>query len=143
MKKILEIQANGTLRPGIWQDVEDKMLAELIVDLKGRWSMIAERINNVLHGGVELRSGKQCKERWCNHLNPAMKRGEWTIEEDILLLKSYKVIGNSWSKLSRKMSNRTESAVKNRLKSLMTKQCSRVLGEGDQTPLIDQLIQKF
>jgi hypothetical protein len=73
------------------------MLIQLITELNKRWSMIAERLNNVLHGGVELRTGKQCKERWANHLNPDMKRGNWTSAEDLLLLESYKAVGSSWS----------------------------------------------
>ena len=28
------------------------------------------------------RSGKQCRERWYNHLSPAVTKAEWSVEED-------------------------------------------------------------
>ena len=39
-----------------------------------KWSVIAQ--------SLEGRLGKQCRERWYNHLDPAIKRGPWTEDED-------------------------------------------------------------
>lgn len=36
------------------------------------------------HAGAHVggRSGKQCRERWYNHLSPAVTKAEWSVEED-------------------------------------------------------------
>lgn len=39
-----------------------------------KWSVVASRLPG--------RIGKQCRERWFNHLDPSIKKGEWSPEED-------------------------------------------------------------
>jgi hypothetical protein len=60
---------------GHWTSIEDEQLRKW-VDGNGaaKWSKCGALI-----GG---RSGKQCRERWVNVLDPSVKRGEWTVEED-------------------------------------------------------------
>lgn len=43
-----------------------------------KWSLIADKIPG--------RIGKQCRERWSNHLDPALRKGEWSKEEDLNLI---------------------------------------------------------
>jgi Myb-like DNA-binding domain len=39
------------------------------------------------------RNGKQCRERWYNHLDPAVNKGEWTVEvRDSLLIAKAKAV---------------------------------------------------
>ena len=57
------------------------------------WAKIAENI-----GG---RLGKQCRERWYNHLNPDIKTGPWETEEDNLILFWHNKIGNKWAEISK------------------------------------------
>lgn len=45
-----------------------------------KWSLIADKIPG--------RIGKQCRERWSNHLDPSLMKGEWTKEEDIALIQA-------------------------------------------------------
>lgn len=122
MKKLLEIRANGTLRPGVWSNPEDEELKKLIAQKPGQWGEIAATLNLSMHNGIKLRSGKQCKERWNNHLNPAINRGPWTKAEDIHLLEKYKRYGNKWSQIAKKIEGRTESNIKNRIKSLLNRE---------------------
>ena len=57
-----------------WTEVEDKLLIETVEKYGAqRWSLIASNMTG--------RVGKQCRERWFNHLCPAVKKGEWTPEE--------------------------------------------------------------
>mgnify|MGYP006193430871 CR=1 FL=1 len=51
----------------------------MVIDLVGRigakkWSQIAQQLPG--------RIGKQCRERWHNHLNPAINKAAWTMDED-------------------------------------------------------------
>jgi hypothetical protein len=121
LNKLQEVLATGTLRAGVWSAEEDSLLRGLIQENKTRWSEISYRLNTEVHKGLQVRSGKQCKERWNNHLNPHINRGEWTLEEDIRLLELFQNKGNRWSLIAKELSSRTESSIKNRIKSLVNK----------------------
>jgi myb proto-oncogene protein len=71
--------------------------------------------------GSSRRIGKQCRERWFNHLNPDINRNPWTEEEDLVILEKQKAKGNRWSDISKGLTGRTENAVKNRFNCLIKK----------------------
>lgn len=121
MKKVNEINKSQTLRPGIWSIAEDDMLVSILNKGSKKWGMIANFLNKEIHKSLKIRTGKMCKERWNNYLNPLINRGPWTTEEDEKALKYFVIYGNKWSKISKFIENRTESAVKNRIKSLQNK----------------------
>lgn len=58
------------------------------------------------------RSGKQIRERWFNTLNPTLKKGNWSSEEEQVLIKLVMLFGSKWSKLVRFFSGRTENSIK-------------------------------
>jgi hypothetical protein len=48
--------------------------AQLVAEMGARkWAHIAQQLPR--------RNGKQCRERWHNHLDPSIRREEWTAEE--------------------------------------------------------------
>lgn len=143
MKKIREISVTGSLAPGAWSSSEDDCLRHLITLNLKKWGMVADRLNQEIHNNIKIRSGKQCKERWVNHLNPNMKKDKWTPAEDLEALKLYKVLGNKWCEISRILGNRTDSSIKNRVKSLMTKQKQDLNFSSDTESVIDLLIDKL
>ena len=51
--------------------------------------------------------GKQCRERWFNHLCPEVKKGEWTPEEDELITIGVKELGTKWSEIVKRLPGRT------------------------------------
>ena len=51
-----------------------------------KWSTIAAALPG--------RIGKQCRERWHNHLNPDIRKDAWTQEEDHIILNAHATIGN-------------------------------------------------
>lgn len=81
---------------------------------QGNWSTISRALNKSFgkdeHQG---RIGKQCRERWNNHLQPDINRDAWTEEEEVLLIDLHKVNGNRWADIAKKLKGRTENAVKN------------------------------
>lgn len=56
---------------GPWSPEEDAILSRLVGNFGARnWSLIAR--------GIPGRSGKSCRLRWCNQLDPSVKRKPFT-----------------------------------------------------------------
>lgn len=109
MNRWTKILKPGLLK-GYWSKDEDEQLLEWIkVNGPKKWSECAKY--------MKKRSAKQCRERWLNHLDPSIRKEDWTPEEDQEIYQLYKKYGTSWSKLAREMKGRTENAIKNRFYS--------------------------
>lgn len=68
----------------------------------------------------KYRSPKQCREQWNCYINPVVKKGAWTVDEDFKLLKEVQGQGRKWSQICRtKLVGRTENALKNRYNFLI------------------------
>ena len=64
------------------------------------------------------RTSKQCRERWFNHLDKNIRKGEWTKEEDAIIIETQKRYGNHWSNIAALLQRRTDNDVKNRFHKL-------------------------
>ena len=94
------------IRLGPWQEEEDEILLKWVKENGPyNWSRCAKRIKE--------RTGKQCREHWKNNLCTDIKKGFWTSEENLLILKLYTKF-NSWKKIIPLFPKRTENAIKNR-----------------------------
>ncbi|KAL8209104.1 hypothetical protein R6Q57_008516 [Mikania cordata] len=104
------------LKRGLWSPEEDEKLFSYI-SIHGRdgcWSSIPKLAG--LH-----RSGKSCRLRWINYLQPGLKRGSFSPQETMLIINLHNQLGNKWSEIAKHLSGRTDSAVKNFWNSNMKK----------------------
>ncbi|KAL9460971.1 hypothetical protein AB3S75_004045 [Citrus x aurantiifolia] len=92
---------------GAWTKEEDERLINYIkVHGEGCWRSLPKA------AGL-LRCGKSCRLRWINYLRPDLKRGNFTEEEDELIINFHSLLGNKWSLIAARLPGRTDNEIKN------------------------------
>lgn len=93
-----------------WSEKEDKELLEIVYGEFGESTNQWAEIGKIM----TTRSGKQCRERFHNHLRADIKHGAWTKEEDDLLWELQLKHPGQWALISKNLEGRSASSVKNR-----------------------------
>ncbi|XP_057810429.1 transcription factor MYB3R-1-like [Salvia miltiorrhiza] len=114
---------NPELVKGPWSKEEDEVIIELVNKYgPKKWSTIA----NHLPGRI----GKQCRERWHNHLNPNINKEAWTQDEELTLIRAHQIYGNKWAELTKFLPGRTDNSIKNHWNSSVKKKLDMYLASG-------------
>ncbi|CAK7356530.1 unnamed protein product [Dovyalis caffra] len=103
------------MNKGAWTAEEDRKLAEVIaINGAKRWKSIAAK-------AALDRCGKSCRLRWLNYLRPNIKRGNISDQEEDLILRLHKLLGNRWSLIAGRLPGRTDNEIKNYWNSHLSK----------------------
>jgi len=87
---------NPKIRKGAWTKEEDACVVQLVTKHGAKkWSFIASHLDG--------RVGKQCRERWHNHLDPSINKGPWTPAEDDMLCREHMRLGNRWAEIAKSL----------------------------------------
>ncbi|MQL93027.1 hypothetical protein Taro_025664 [Colocasia esculenta] len=96
---------NPELIKGPWTPEEDGKIIQLVAKHgPTKWSVIAKSLPG--------RIGKQCRERWHNHLNPIIKKDAWTLEEELKLINAHHRYGNKWAEIAKFLPGRCFSTLR-------------------------------
>jgi len=119
---------NIPIKKGKWSPQEDKLLEDWVKEHGPKdWKHCSLFIQG--------RNGKQCKEHWQNCLNPSLIKGEWTPEEDFLIMFFYKKCNGSWKKIIPLFDGRIENSIKNRFYTKLRKYATKNMTPHDRKRL--------
>ncbi|TKY75493.1 myb proto-oncogene protein [Spatholobus suberectus] len=117
---------------GAWtKEEDDRLIAYIRAHGEGCWRSLPKA------AGL-LRCGKSCRLRWINYLRPDLKRGNFTQEEDELIIKLHSLLGNKWSLIAGRLPGRTDNEIKNYWNThIRRKLLSRGIDPATHRPLND------
>ncbi|CAD6224994.1 unnamed protein product [Miscanthus lutarioriparius] len=114
------------VKKGPWTPEEDLMLVSYVQEHgPGNWRAVPTNT------GL-MRCSKSCRLRWTNYLRPGIKRGNFTEQEEQLIIHLQALLGNRWAAIASYLPERTDNDIKNYWNTHLKKKLKKMqAGEGD------------
>ncbi|KAJ1296751.1 hypothetical protein BS78_01G326200 [Paspalum vaginatum] len=109
------------LNRGSWTAMEDDILVSYIKKHgEGKWGCLPRK------AGLK-RCGKSCRLRWLNYLRPGIKRGNISSDEEELIIRLHRLLGNRWSLIAGRLPGRTDNEIKNYWNTTLGKKVAKTI----------------
>nr|AXY87671.1 myb-related protein 306-like protein [Cymbidium sinense] len=109
------------VKKGPWTPEEDIILVSYIQEHgPGNWRSVPTNT------GLS-RCSKSCRLRWTNYLRPGIKRGNFTDQEEKLIIHLQALLGNRWAAIASYLPERTDNDIKNYWNTHLKKKLIRKL----------------
>eukprot|EP00826_Nyctotherus_ovalis_P066095 TRINITY_DN9746_c0_g1_i8.p1 TRINITY_DN9746_c0_g1~~TRINITY_DN9746_c0_g1_i8.p1 ORF type:complete len:342 (+),score=86.48 TRINITY_DN9746_c0_g1_i8:100-1125(+) len=110
----------------LWERHEDEAVEKLVQKYGvKKWSLIAEMLDVVYR--IRGRNGKQCRERWHNHLDPQVRKLPLSDEEEKTIFAKHREFGNRWAEIAKFLNGRTDNVIKNYFYATLRRQFRKIL----------------
>ncbi|KAK1630724.1 hypothetical protein QYE76_005039 [Lolium multiflorum] len=114
------------VKKGPWTPEEDLMLVSYIQENgPGNWRAVPTNT------GL-MRCSKSCRLRWTNYLRPGIKRGNFTDQEEKLIVHLQALLGNRWAAIASYLPERTDNDIKNYWNTHLKKKLKKMQAEGHE-----------
>ncbi|KAF9095871.1 hypothetical protein BGX29_008847 [Mortierella sp. GBA35] len=122
----------------VWTPEEDEYLRAAVQtygDKTEKWAKIA--------ACVPGRTNKNCRKRWFHSLDPSLKKGPWTEEEDHLLRTGVQKFKGQWSKIAERIQGRTDDQCAKRWREGLDPHIDRAAWTPEDDVILLQKFEEF
>ncbi|XP_022891782.1 transcription factor MYB24-like [Olea europaea var. sylvestris] len=120
-----------SIRKGPWSSDEDsKLINYIAIHGEGGWEALS------CNAGLR-RTGKSCRLRWLNYLNPNVRRGNITPQEQLFIIELRLRYGNRWTQIAKRLPGRTDNEIKNHWRTIIKKQAKQLKCDVNSIQFLD------